>query len=82
MRIMTNVYKILVGNPEGKMPLRRSRRKWEDNIKMDLKTNRVGSCGLDSTGSRQKPVPGSREHDTDISGSIKGGEILEYLSDY
>jgi hypothetical protein len=30
------VYKDLVGKPEGKRPLGRSRRKWEDNIKMDL----------------------------------------------
>ena len=27
---------ILVRNPEGKRPLRRPRRRWEDNIKMDL----------------------------------------------
>jgi hypothetical protein len=31
-----NAYKILVGNPEGKRPLRRPRRRWVDNIKMDL----------------------------------------------
>ena len=30
------VYRVLVGNPEGKRPLRRPRRGWEDNIKMDL----------------------------------------------
>jgi hypothetical protein len=30
------VYMILVGRPEGKRPLRRPRRKWEDKIKMDL----------------------------------------------
>jgi len=28
--------RVLVGNPEGKRPLRRPRRRWEDNIKMDL----------------------------------------------
>jgi len=27
---------VLVGKPEGKRPLGRPRRKWEDNIKMDL----------------------------------------------
>jgi hypothetical protein len=27
---------VLVGNPEGKRSLRRPRRRWEDNIKMDL----------------------------------------------
>jgi hypothetical protein len=30
------VRKTLVGKPEGKTPLRRSRRRWEDNIRMDL----------------------------------------------
>jgi hypothetical protein len=31
-----NVYRILVGKPEGKRPLRRPRHKWIDNIKMEL----------------------------------------------
>jgi hypothetical protein len=31
-----NVYRILVGKPEGKRPLRGQRRRWEDNIKMGL----------------------------------------------
>ena len=30
------VYRILVGKPDGKKPLGRPRRRWEDNIKMDL----------------------------------------------
>ena len=30
------VHKVLVGKPEGKRPLGRPRRRWEDNIKMDL----------------------------------------------
>ena len=30
------VHRVLVGKPEGKRPLGRQRRKWEDNIKMDL----------------------------------------------
>jgi hypothetical protein len=33
---MRDVYKLLVGKPEGKRPLRRPRHRWEDNIKMDL----------------------------------------------
>jgi hypothetical protein len=32
-----NAYRILVGNPEGKRPLGRPRRRWVDNIKMDLR---------------------------------------------
>jgi hypothetical protein len=31
------VYRVLVGRPEGKRPLGRHRRRWEDNIKMDLR---------------------------------------------
>jgi hypothetical protein len=31
-----NVYRVLVGKPEGKRPLGRPRRRWEDGIKMDL----------------------------------------------
>ena len=31
-----NVHRVLVGKPEGKKPLGRPRRRWEDNIKMDL----------------------------------------------
>jgi hypothetical protein len=32
-----NAYRILVGKPEGKRPLGRPRRSWEDNIKMDIR---------------------------------------------
>jgi hypothetical protein len=38
-------YRVLVGKPEGKRPLGRTRRRWEDNIKMDLKE--VGLGGMD-----------------------------------
>jgi hypothetical protein len=31
-----NVYRVLVGKPEGKRPLGRPRRRWIDNMKMDL----------------------------------------------
>ena len=30
------VYRVLVGKPEGKRPLGRPERRWDDNIKMDL----------------------------------------------
>jgi hypothetical protein len=32
-----NAYRILVGNPEGKRPLGRTRSRWVNNIKMDLR---------------------------------------------
>jgi hypothetical protein len=38
------VYRGLVGKPEGKRQLRRPRRRWEDNIKMDQE---VGCGGMD-----------------------------------
>ena len=38
------VYKVLVGKPEGKRPLGRPRRRWEDNIKTDLEEVGRG-CG-------------------------------------
>ena len=39
------VYRVLVGKPEGKRPLGRPRRRWEDNIKMDLQE--VGCGGVE-----------------------------------
>ena len=39
------LYRVLVGKQEGKKPLGRPRRKWEDNIKMDLQE--VGCGGMD-----------------------------------
>ena len=38
------VHKVLVGKPEGKRPLERPRRRWEDNIKMDIQEVGRG-CG-------------------------------------
>jgi hypothetical protein len=40
-----NAYRISVEKPEGKRPLGRPRRWWEDNIKMDLRE--IGWCGMD-----------------------------------
>jgi hypothetical protein len=37
MREKRNAYRILVGQPEGKRPLGRPRRRWVDNIKIDLR---------------------------------------------
>jgi hypothetical protein len=40
-----DVYRVLVGKPEGKTPLGRPRRRWEDNIEMNLQE--VGCGGMD-----------------------------------
>jgi hypothetical protein len=42
---MRNEHKILIGKPEEKRPLGRSRRRWEDNIRMDL--NEIGWGDVD-----------------------------------
>jgi hypothetical protein len=39
-----NSYRLLVGKPEGKRPLGRPRRKWMENIKMDLRV--IGWYGM------------------------------------
>jgi hypothetical protein len=44
-----NAYRILVGMPEGKRPLGRPKRRWVDNIKIDLRE--IGWYGLDRSGS-------------------------------
>jgi hypothetical protein len=44
-------YRVLVGKPEGRRPLGRSRRRWEDNIKTDLREVRCG--GVDWIGVAQ-----------------------------
>jgi hypothetical protein len=40
-----NAYRLLVGKPDGKRPLGRQRRRWMDNIRMDL--GEVGSGDVD-----------------------------------
>jgi hypothetical protein len=46
-----DVYRVLVGKPEGKRPLGRPRRRWEDNIKAHLQE--VGCGGMDWIGLAQ-----------------------------
>jgi len=71
------VCRVLVRRPEGKRPLGRPRRRWEDNIKMYLQE--VGCGGLDwievaEDGNRWRR---SCERGSEPSGSIKCGEFLE-----
>jgi hypothetical protein len=50
MREIRNVYKNLIGKPEGKRPLGRPRYRCEDNIRMYLRKMELES-GLDASGS-------------------------------
>jgi hypothetical protein len=45
------VHRVLVGKPKGTRLLGRPRRRWEDNIKMDLQVVGWGCGGLDGAGS-------------------------------
>jgi hypothetical protein len=54
------VYRYLVGKPEGKRPLGRLRRSWEDGIIMNLSVRETGwGCRVDSTVSGWNPLAGS-----------------------
>jgi hypothetical protein len=64
------MYRILVGKPEGNRPLGRPRRRWEDNIKMDLQE--VGCGGMDWI-----ELAGTYECGNEPSGSTKCGEFLD-----
>jgi hypothetical protein len=63
-----NLYRVLVGKPEGKRPLERPRRRWEYGIKMDLREIGWGG-GVESPGSGWGPVAGCCECGDELSGS-------------
>jgi hypothetical protein len=46
-----NAYRLLVGKPEGKRPLQRSRRRWVDNIKIEVRE--IGCGDMDWIGLAQ-----------------------------
>jgi hypothetical protein len=68
-----NAYRLLVGKPEGKSSLGRPRRRWLDNIRMDLVE--VGWGNVDWIGLAQ--VKNSCEFGIEPSGSIKCWETIE-----
>jgi hypothetical protein len=65
---------LLVGKPEGKKPLGRLRRRWVDNIKIDL-----SEIGLDWSDSGQIQLDRSCDLGNGLSGSIKCWETIEWL---
>jgi hypothetical protein len=72
-----NVYRLLVGKPEGRRPLGRPRRRWVDNVTMDLVE--VGCGDVDWIGLAQDKdkVESSCEFGIEPSGSIKCWETIE-----
>jgi hypothetical protein len=71
-----------VGKPEGKRSLGRPRRRWVDNIKMDLKRDKMGCYRLDQSLSGWGPAEGSCEHGDETSGSLKCWEFPEWLDNW
>jgi len=67
------VYRVLVGKPEGRRPPGRPRRRWVDNIKMDLQEVECGY--MDWIGLAQ--VADACESGNEPSGSVKCGEFLD-----
>ena len=66
MEEVRSAFKILAGKPTGKRPLGRPRRRWEDNIRMDLEEIRINAGNwVDSSQNRERPcecgigLPGS-----------------------
>jgi hypothetical protein len=69
---------LLAGKPEGKRPLGRPRRRWVDNIKMDLLE--IGWGGVDWIGLAQdRDKWRARECGYESSGSIKCWETIKWL---
>jgi hypothetical protein len=71
-------YSVLVEKPKRRRLLGRPRHRWENNIKMDVRDVGWGH-GLDRSVLGLGQVAGSFECGNDLSGSIKFGEVLEWL---
>jgi hypothetical protein len=77
-----NVYRLLVGKPKGKRPLGTPRRRWVDNIKMDLVE--IGWGGMDWIGLAQDrgKVDSSCESGNEPPGSIYYRETIVLLHNW
>jgi hypothetical protein len=73
------LYRFLVGKPEGRRPLGRLKRRWEDNIKLDLQE--VGCGGVDwiDVALDGDKVAGICDCGNEPSGSVKCGEFVYSL---
>jgi hypothetical protein len=73
---MRDVYRVLVEKLEGKRPLGRPRRRWEDNIKMNLQEVGYGGWLRIGTGGGHL-VAGTCEYSDEHSGDINCVEFLD-----
>ena len=56
---ISGIYRVLMGKSEGRKLLGIPRRRWEDNIKMDLQEVEIRGHGLDRAGSGEEQVAGT-----------------------
>jgi hypothetical protein len=63
----------VIGNSDGKTPPFENRRRWEDNIKTDIKE--TGCKGLEWI------ITGTGKHGNKHTDCVKGGQLLGYVSD-
>jgi hypothetical protein len=73
----TGVHRALVGKPEGKRPLGRPRRRWENNVKVDLQELGCEFMDWIELAQDRGQVAGTCECGNEPSGSIKWGEFLD-----
>ena len=69
------VHRVLVGKLEGRRPLGKPKRRWEDNIKMDLQ-EMGGGCGDWMELAQDRQVAGTCEYGDKHSGSKNAGNFL------
>jgi hypothetical protein len=69
------VHRALGGKPEGTRPLGRPRRRWEDNIKMDLQKV-GGGCGDWMERAQDRDRWRALEYGNELPGSINSGNFL------
>jgi hypothetical protein len=75
---MRNRYRVLSRQPGRKEPLRKLRRRWEDNIKIHLKEMTYDSAGcIHLAQDKNELREGSYENSYRASGSVKSGEFLD-----
>jgi len=77
MGVRRGVYRVFVGKPEGKRPLGRPRRRWEDNIDIDLQEVGCGSMDWIELAQDSDRCAGSCECGNEHSGTMKCGEFLD-----
>ena len=79
MRERRGVYRVLVGKPEGKIPLGRPRCGWEDNINIDLPAMGCGEGGMDWIDLAQDRDRRRALLNAVMNLYIKCGKFLNYL---